>query len=91
MAAWLWDHHFAAVASDLPALESWPPPSFTQPEGFLHQWILGRFGMAIGEMFVLSPLARDCAGDGVYESFLVSAPLNIPGGTGSTANALAIK
>jgi kynurenine formamidase len=91
MAEWLWNHHFCAVVSDLPALESWPPPSFAAPEGFLHQWILGRFGMAIGEMFVLGPLASDSAHDGVYDSFLVSAPLNVPGGTGSTANALAIK
>jgi kynurenine formamidase len=90
-AEWLWDHHFCAVASDLPALEAWPPPSFTTPEGFLHHWILGRFGMAIGEMFVLGPLARDCANDGVHEAFLVSAPLNLPGATGSPANALAIK
>lgn len=91
MAEWLWDHHFCGVASDLPALESWPPPSFTAPEGFLHQWILGRFGMAIGEMFVLGALADDCARDHVYEAFLVSAPLNVPGGTGSPANALALK
>jgi hypothetical protein len=33
----------------------------------------------------------DCAADGVYEMFLVSAPLNAPGGIGSPANAVAIK
>ena len=32
-----------------------------------------------------------CAADGVYEAFLVSAPLNAPGGIGSPANAVAIK
>ena len=91
MAEWLWDHHFCAIASDVPALESWPPPSFTEAEGFLHQWILGRFGMAIGEMFLLGALAEDCAKDSIYEAFLVSAPLHVPGGTGSPANALALK
>ena len=39
----------------------------------------------------LGDLARDCAADGVYEMFLVSAPLNAPGGIGSPANAVAIK
>jgi hypothetical protein len=39
----------------------------------------------------LKDLADDCAGDGVYESFLVSAPFNAPGGIGSPANAVAIK
>ena len=53
--------------------------------------IIGRFGMAIGEMFVLDPLAADCADDGVYECFFTSAPLNIPGGTGSPPNALCFK
>ena len=33
----------------------------------------------------------DCAADGVYEMFLVSAPLNAPGGIGSPANAVAVK
>ena len=36
-------------------------------------------------------LASDCAADGIYEMFLVSAPLNAPGGIGSPANAVAIK
>jgi hypothetical protein len=40
---------------------------------------------------VVSDLAGDCAADGTYEMFLVSAPLNAPGGIGSTANAVAIK
>jgi len=40
---------------------------------------------------VLGALAEDCAGDGVYECFLTSAPLNVAGGAGSPANALAIK
>jgi kynurenine formamidase len=91
MAAWIFDHHPSALCSDNPALEAWPPPNFLEPDGFLHHWILGRFGMAIGEMFQTTHLAADCAGDGVYEGFFVSAPLNIAGGTGSPPNALVIK
>ena len=91
MAAYWFDHHVAALCSDNPALEAWPPPNFADPDGFLHHWIIGRFGMAIGEMFVLDHLADDCAADGVYESFFASAPLNVRGGTGSPPNALAIK
>jgi hypothetical protein len=48
-------------------------------------------GLALGEMWWLSDLASDCAADGIYEMFLVSAPLNAPGGIGSPANAVAIK
>ena len=47
--------------------------------------------MAVGEMFVLDALAEDCVADGVYEGLFTSAPLNKVGGSGSPANALAIK
>ena len=91
MAEYLFNHHPSAVCSDNPALEAWPPPNFMEPDGFLHHWIIGRFGMAIGEMFQLGPLTADCAADGVYECFFTGAPLNVQGGTGSPPNALAIK
>lgn len=91
MAEWIWNRHPAALTTDTPALESWPPPGFTEPNGFLHHWIIGRFGMAIGEMFQTTGLAADCAGDRVYEGLFASAPLNIRGGTGSPPNALVIK
>jgi hypothetical protein len=91
MAEYIFDHHPASVASDAPTLESWPPPSFVSPDGFLHHYLIGRFGMAIGELFVLDALAADCAGDQVYEGFFTSAPLNVPGGTGTPPNALFLK
>ena len=90
-AEYIFNHHPAALCSDNPALEAWPPPNFLEPDGFLHHWIIGRFGMAIGEMFQLTGLAADCAEDGVYECLFTGAPLNIQGGTGSPPNALAIK
>jgi hypothetical protein len=53
--------------------------------------LIGQFGMALGELWWLSDLASDCAADRSYEMFLVSTPLNAPGGIGSPANAVAIK
>lgn len=91
MAEYLFDHHPAAVAMDNPAVEAWPPPNPMDPDGMLHFFLLGRFGIALGELWNLDALAEDCARDHVYEAFLTAAPLNIQGGTGSPCNALAIK
>jgi kynurenine formamidase len=87
-AAWLWDHRVAAVAADNPAVEALP----VEPRpGFLHRRLIALQGMALGELWDLDELAVDCAADGVYEFMLVSAPLYLPGGVGSPANAYAIK
>jgi kynurenine formamidase len=86
MAGRLWDWGVAAVASDNPALEAWPP----SPEVYLHHHLLGRLGIPIGELWLLDDLAAACAREDRYEFFLVSAPLNSSGGVGSTANAVAI-
>jgi kynurenine formamidase len=89
-AAWLWNRHVAAVATDSPALEVLPA-GFTSIDTFLHFRVIAMLGIAIGEMFLLDDLAADCAADGVYEGMLVAAPLNKVGGSGSPANAIAIK
>jgi kynurenine formamidase len=93
MAEYLWDTHAAAIAADTFAVEVWPidPSPAAHPFGFLHHMLIGQFGMALGELWWLDDLADSCAADGVYESFLVSTPMNAPGGIGSTANAMAIK
>ena len=93
MARYLWDTHASAVVSDSPAVEVWPPdPSPTAaPFGFLHQMLIGQFGMALGELWWLAGLADDCRRDGVTTMFVTSAPLYVAGGIGSTPNALAIK
>jgi len=85
----LWDHHFAAVAADCPAFEAYPAVDAEQ--GLMHETIIGLWGMPIGEMFHLDPLAADCAADQRYEFFMTSAPLNKLGGVASPPNALAIK
>jgi len=89
MARYLWNLHIVAVASDCPALEAWPPRA--DSGGFLHHYLLGLFGIAIGELWDLGRLGADCAADRSYEFFFTSAPLNKLGGVGSPPNAIAFK
>jgi kynurenine formamidase len=93
MCEYLWNSHATAIASDTFAVEVVPfdASAGASPMGMLHRILIGQFGMALGELWWLDDLAADCAADGVYETFFVSAPLNAPGGIGSTANAVAIK
>lgn len=84
----LWDWGVAAIASDNPSLEAWPfEPVDDQ---LLHEHLLGRLGIPIGEFWLLDALAEACAAERRYEFLLTSAPINLPGGVGSPANALAI-
>jgi len=87
MAQWLWENQFAAVAGDMPGFEQAP---IWESEVQLHQWLLGGWGMPIGEMFNLGELARECKRLGRNTFFLTSVPLKIPGGVASPPNALAI-
>jgi hypothetical protein len=92
----LWNHHFAAIASDNPSFEAQPRPTTPMTEGgkpgeMLHDTIIGLWGMPIGEMFQLNALAVACAADRRHEFFFTSAPLNKRGGIASPPNALAIK
>ena len=92
MAEWLWDCGVAAIASDNPSVEVWPPDESTGSVfGLLHRVLIGQLGFPIGELWWLDDLAADCAQTNDYEVFLVSAPLHVPGGVGSTANAIAIR
>jgi kynurenine formamidase len=86
--AWLWDSGAVAVAGDAVALEVFP---FDPMGTHLHGHLIGLLGMPIGEMWALDALAADCAADGRYTGLLTAAPLNIRGGIGSPANALALK
>ncbi len=90
MCRYLWDSHVSAVVSDTFAVEVIPPER-EHATGFLHRMLIGQFGMGLGELWWTEDLAADCAGDGVYEVFVVSTPLHLPGGIGSPANAVAIK
>lgn len=88
-AAWLWDHHVAAVAADNVSLEAMPLTF--EPGKCLHFWLIPCLGMPIGELWWLDDLARACAADGRWTFQLVSAPLNVRGGVGSPPNAIALR
>lgn len=83
---WLWDHRVSVVAADCSPPEAIPPiphPDDPSVEGFLHHPVVGH---GSGEMFVL-----DAQAEGIYEELFTSAPLNKVSGSGSPADALAIK
>ena len=52
MKRFLWDTHFAAIASDMPALERWPTPEGTP---HMHQTLLGYVTTADPLPFPLQP------------------------------------
>jgi len=89
MLKFLWNNHFAAVASDNPSVEAWP---FPQPMAdSLHGTLISLWGMPIGELFYCEALSKDCASDGRHVMFLTSAVLNKTGGVASPPNAIALK
>jgi kynurenine formamidase len=89
MVAWLWDQRVAAIGTDSPGVE--PLPADFSDEGILHYRALPLLGLPLGELFVLAPLAEDCARDGRYEFMVVSAPMVLEGGIATPPNAVAIK
>lgn len=93
--AWIWDQHFAMVASDTVAVEVMPSVEtspFTQNvKRMMHPDLIALLGVHLGELWKLDELAEDCAQDGVYECMVTAKPLHLVGGVGSPANALALK
>lgn len=103
--AWIWDHQFALCAADNFALECHPaaadtpfaaelaaaPGMLAAHVGIMHPYMIALLGLAVGELWALDALAEDCARDGVWECLVTVKPLNLVGGVGSPANALAIK
>lgn len=88
MMEWHWENQFAAVASDTVAYEAWPS---CRPAGVaLHEVFLSGWGMPIGESFDLERLAEKCKDNNRWSFFLISIPLDIPGGVASPPNAIAI-
>ncbi|KAJ7753425.1 putative cyclase-domain-containing protein [Mycena maculata] len=86
MKRFLWNNHFAAIASDQPSLERWPTPTGVP---HMHQTILGLWGMPIGEFFDLEKLSEVCAEYQRYSFFFSSWPLNMIGAAASPPNAAA--
>jgi len=93
MLRWIWESGFAAVAGDAPSFERapiagdhtqlggvWKGEAWEeemQGGGLLHQWLLGGWGMPIGEMFDLEALSRKCEELGRWSFFVSSVPLKV--------------
>ena len=95
--AWAWDNQLALIAADNFALECLPvvpasPFLHSAPNdhGMMHQQLLAKLGMAIGELWRLGPLSQQMRSTGNWDAFVTIKPLNITGGTGSPANATAV-
>jgi kynurenine formamidase len=101
---WLWDHRVPLIATDNLAVENIPvTPNetyLTQEErdsgvrspytGMLHRQLIPLLGIALGELWFLDDLAAECRSTGRWDFMLVAKPLNLVGGVGSPANAVAI-
>ena len=87
MSRYLWDSGLSAAVADNPAVEYSPGEPWL---GSLHRRLIPCLGFALGELFTLGELAASCAASGVYDFLFVAVPLNVPGGVGSPANAIAI-
>jgi hypothetical protein len=93
VAKWIWDSGFAAVASDAPSFEMsplvgshnavggvWKGESWEQEMqggGLLHQWLLGGWGLMIGEMWDLERLCEYSAEKGRRTCWVGSMPLKV--------------
>lgn len=102
---WLWDHGIAVAASDNVGLEAIPSmaespfvsrrdrAAGTDPihAGLMHPTLIALLGLCIGELWDLEALAQACASDGRWDCMVTCKPLNLVGGVGSPANALAIR
>ncbi|KAJ4375805.1 hypothetical protein N0V83_001082 [Neocucurbitaria cava] len=103
---WIWESGFVAVAGDAPSFEMsplvgahnkaggiWKGESWEdemQGGGLLHQWLLGGWGVMIGEMWDLERLCEKAVELGRATCFVSSVPLKVPGGVASPPNAVAI-
>lgn len=94
---WAWDSGLAMVAADnfaiecLPVADSSPfRDSAVSDRGMMHQVLLAKLGLPLGELWKLNPLALRMRTLGQWEALLTVKPLNVVGGTGSPANAIAV-
>ena len=94
----MWDNQVALFATDTFAVEVLPvvadsPFLDTAPEdaGMMHQELIAKLGVPLGELWNLTDLAADSRRTGRWDALVVVKPLNLTGGVGSPANATAIR
>lgn len=94
---WAWDNRLAVLAADNFAVECLPPvadspftSSAPSDRGMMHQELLAKLGLPLGELWRLGPLSRRMGELEQWEAMVVIKPLNLTGATGSPANATAV-
>ncbi|MDX1874134.1 cyclase family protein [Mycolicibacterium sp. 120266] len=95
---WLWDNQIAMFATDTFAVEVLPvlpssPFRESAPEdlGMMHQELIAKLGVPLGELWNLTALVEDSRRHGQWDALLVVKPLALVGGVGSPCNATAIR
>jgi kynurenine formamidase len=84
---WLWDHRTSLLALDNPTAETLP---WDSTDGWGHHRLLVLLGLPLGELWDLSGLSAQCARLGRWSFLLSCAPINLPRGAASPANAYAV-
>jgi kynurenine formamidase len=95
---WLWDNKIALFATDTFAVEVLPVPesspfvrSAPEDRGMIHQELIAKLGVPLGELWNLTALVTDSRATQTWDAFLTVKPLNLIGGVGSPCNATAIR
>lgn len=95
---WLWDNNIALFATDTFAVEVLPvlsdsPFRASAPEdgGMMHQELIAKLGVPLGELWNLEALVADSRNTGDWEALVIVKPLALRGGVGSPCNATAIR
>ena len=95
---WLWDQQVALFATDTFAVEVLPvvpdsPFLDTAPEdaGMMHQELIAKLGVPLGELWNLTDLVADSRSTGRWDALVVVKPLHLVGGVGSPPNATALR
>ncbi|GAA4550407.1 cyclase family protein [Pseudonocardia xishanensis] len=94
---WLWDHRVALFATDTFAVEVLPVAgdayleSAPEDRGMMHQELIAKLGVPLGELWDLTGLAADSRAHGRWDAFVTVKPLNLVGGVGSPPNATAVR
>lgn len=98
LARWIWDHQVAVFATDTFAVEVLPVSpgsdffnSAPEDKGMMHQELIAKLGVPLGELWNLDELRDDSVRTGRWDAMCVIKPLNLVGGVGSPPNATAIR
>jgi kynurenine formamidase len=95
---WLWDHRVALLATDTFAVEVLPVvagspylDSASEDAGMMHQELIAKLGVPLGELWNLTELVTDSRRHGRWDALVVVKPLHLVGGVGSPPNATALR